>query len=58
MQKVMMSQELPLHLLAMGDPDLHPLLRNPPLNLRMGIPEGRYDVFMDKLDTRRKLNLQ
>jgi len=57
-QKVMMNQKLPLHLLAMDDPDLHPLLRSPPLNLKMGIQEERYYIFMDKFNTRRKLYLE
>ena len=46
MQKAMMNPKLPLHLLAMADPDLHPLLRSPPLNLMMGIPEERYDISL------------
>lgn len=58
MQKVTMNQKLPLHLLATDDPDLHPLLRSLPLNLKMGIPEERYVIFMDKFDTRRKLHLE
>lgn len=48
MQKVMMSQKHPLHHLAMDDPDLPLLFRSPPLNLKMGILEERYGIFMDK----------